>query len=78
MRIVENTSYVLTELVVIPALVVQGDLFSPLQARVQDDSRTRKLGDQDLAREWLKESWPLFKCKDRVSIPRQGLMDYNA
>ena len=29
MRIVENTSFVLTGLIVISALVVQGDLFSP-------------------------------------------------
>ena len=51
MKISINTSYGLTEPVVIPALVAQGDLFAPLQAAVQVDSMTRKLKEQDRARE---------------------------
>ena len=57
MKMSINTSYGLTEPVVIPALVAQGDLFAPLQAAVQVDSMTRKLEEQDRAREEDGETW---------------------
>ena len=69
MKISINTSYGLTEPMVIPALVAQGDLFSPLQAAVQVDSMTRRLEEQDMAREEAGESGLLYKCKGKVSIP---------
>ena len=52
---------------VIPALVAQGDMFPPLQAAVQVDSMTRRLEEQDMAREEPGESGLLYKYK--VSIP---------
>ena len=72
-----NTSYGLTEPVVIPALVAHGDLFAPLQAAVQVDSMTRKLEEQDRAREEDGETGLLYKYKGMVSIPSLGLMDDN-
>ena len=75
MKISINTKYGLTEPVVIPALVAHGDLFAPLQAAVQVDSMTRKLEEQDKAREENGETGLLYKYKGMVSIPSLGLMD---
>ena len=77
MKISINTSYGLTEPVIIPALVAQGDLFAPLQAAVQVDSMTRRLEEQDLAREEAGEHGLLYKYKGKVTIPSLGLMDDN-
>ena len=77
MNISINTSYGLTEPVVIPALVAQGDLFSPLQAAVQVDSMMRRLEEQDMAREEAGEPGLLYKYKGSVSIPSLRLMDDN-
>ena len=55
----------------------QGDLFAPLQAAVQVDSMTRKLEEQDRAREEDGETGLLYKYKGMVSIPSLGLMDDN-
>ena len=77
MKISINTSYGLTEPVIIPALVAQGDLFAPLQAAVQVDSMTRRLEEQDLAREEAGEHGLLYKYKGKFTIPSLGLMDVN-
>ena len=77
MKISVNTPYGLTEPTVIPALVAQGDLFSPLQAAVQVDSMTRKLEEEDIARVEVGEPGLLFRYKGIVPIPSLGLMDDN-
>ena len=58
MKISVNTPYGLTEPIVIPSLVAQGDLFSPLQAAVQVDSMTRKLEEEDKTRVEEGEAGP--------------------
>ena len=68
-----STCYGLTEAVVIPALVAQGDLFAPLLAAVQVDSMTRKLEEQDRARVKVGEPGLLFRYKGIIPIPSLGL-----
>ena len=72
-----NTFYGPTEPMMIPSLVAQGDLFSPLEAALQVDSMTRKLEEEDRAR--VEEGKPglLYRYKGLVPIPSLGLMDDN-
>ena len=77
MKISVNTSYGLTEPMVIPTLVAQGDLFFPQQAAGQVDSMTRRLEEQDMTREEAGGSGLLYKYKGKVSIPSLGLMGDN-
>ena len=72
-----NTCYGVTEPILIPSLVAQGDMFSPLEAAVQVDSITRKLEQED--KERVEEGVPglLFRYKGIVPIPSLGLMDDN-
>ena len=72
-----STCYGLTEPIVLPSLVAQGDLFAPLQAAVQVDSMTRKLEDDDKARVEAGEPGLLYRYKGTVPIPSLGLMDDN-
>ena len=64
-----NTCYGVTEPILIPSLVAQGDMFSPLEAALQVDSITRKLEQED--KERVEEGVPglLFRYKGIVPIP---------
>ena len=73
MKMTVSTCYGLTESVVIPALVAQGDLFAPLLAAVHVDSMTRKLEEQDRARVEVGEPGLLFRYKGIIPIPSLGL-----
>ena len=77
MKITVNTWYGTTEPIVIPSLVAQGDLFSPLEAAVQVDSMTRKLEEEDRARVEAGEPGLLYRYKGIIPIPSLGLMDDN-
>ena len=72
-----NTPHGKTDPIIIPSLVAQGDLFSPLMAAVQVDSMARKLEEEDSARVEGGESGLLFRYKGTVPIPSLGLMDDN-
>ena len=72
-----NTFYGPTEPMLIPSLVAQGDLFSPLEAALQVDSMTRKLEEEDRARVEVGETGLLYRYKGEVPIPSLGLMDDN-
>ena len=64
-----NTCYGVTEAILIPSLVAQGDMFSQLEAAVQYDSITRTLEQED--KEIVEEGVPglLFRYKGMVPIP---------
>ena len=67
----------LTEPVMSPSLVAQGDMFSPIEAVVQVDSMTRKLEQEDRNREEEGAFGILFRYTGIVPIPILGLMDDN-
>ena len=70
MKMSVHSPYGLTEPSGIPALVAQGDLFSPLQIAVQVDSMTRRLEEEDAARVESGEAGLLYRYK--------GIVQYQA
>ena len=73
-----NTPYGATETTVLPAVVAQGDMMSPLQASVQVDNIAKIQILDEQHRENIEGSTILYKYKDEVSIPILGMMDDTA
>ena len=70
-----NTPYGATETIVLPAVVAQGDLMSPLEASVQVDNIAKNQIQDEQEREHYEGSTILYKYKEKVSIPVLGMMD---
>ena len=64
-----NTPYGATETTVLPAVVAQGDMMSPLQASLQVDNIAKIQILDEQHREDIEGSTILYKYKTKVSIP---------
>ena len=73
-----NTPYEETETIVLPSVVAQGDLMSPLLASVQVDTIAKNEIIDEHERELIDGSTILYKYLGEVSIPFLGMMDDTA
>ena len=73
-----NTPYEETETIVLPSVVAQGDLMSPLLASVQVDRIAKNQIIDEHERELIDGSTILYKYMGEVVIPILGMMDDTA